>query len=188
MPDYNPPANPPRPTLRDRGRAVYQRFKALQGDPHYVAMGVAVGVFVAFTPTIPLHTAIALGMALLFKGSKPAAAIAVWISNPFTIPFFYYASFKLGTVILGHDVPLRGHPPTVHQLLRMGWDVTIASIVGGALLGFIPAVAAYFLSFRLFQGIRKRRLQRKLTQIESDHARKEMDQKRSWALKENDRP
>lgn len=167
MPDHTKPAIVHRPTFKQRWRALYQKFKSLQGDPHYVAMGVAIGVFVGLTPTIPLHTAIALGLAFLLKASKPAAAIAVWISNPVTIPFFYYASFKLGTLILGHDLPLHGHQPTVYQLLRMGWDVTIVSIVGGALLGLIPAVAAYFLTFRLFQGIRRRRKLRKLSRSET---------------------
>ena len=161
MPDHTKPATAHRPPLAERWQALYQKFKSLQGDPHYVAMGVAIGVFVALTPTIPLHTAIALGLAFLLKASKPAAAIAVWISNPVTIPFFYYASFKLGTLILGQELPLHGHQPTVSQMLKMGWDVTIVSIVGGALLGIIPAAAAYFLAFRLFHGIRRRRKLRK---------------------------
>lgn len=167
MADHTKPANAPRPTLSERWQALYQRFKSLQGDPHYVAMGVAIGVFVALTPTIPLHTAIALGLAFLLRASKPAAAIAVWISNPVTIPFFYYASFKLGTLILGHEVPLHGHHPTVSQLLKMGWDVTIATIVGGALMGIIPAMAAYVLTFRLFHGIHLRRQIRKWARSES---------------------
>lgn len=170
MPDHNPSANAPGPTISGRWRALYQRFKSLQGDPHYVAMGAAIGVFVALTPTIPLHTAIALGFALLLKASKPAAAIAVWISNPVTIPFFYYASFKLGTLILGHEVPLGGHQPTVSQLLKMGWDVTVAAIVGGALLGIIPAVAAYIVTFRLFLGIHRRRQLRRLSRTETGEA------------------
>jgi uncharacterized protein (DUF2062 family) len=167
MPDPNKSATAARPPLSERWRTLYRRIKALQGDPHYVAMGVAIGVFVALTPTIPLHTAIALGLAFMLRASKPAAAIAVWLSNPLTIPFFYYASFKLGTLILGHELPLKGHQPTVSQLLKMGWDVTIATIVGGALLGIIPAVAAYFLTFHLFQRIHLRRQQRKLSRMQA---------------------
>jgi len=37
-------------------RDFIERAKTLQGDPHYVAMGMAIGVFVSVTPTIPFHT------------------------------------------------------------------------------------------------------------------------------------
>jgi uncharacterized protein (DUF2062 family) len=40
---------------KERGKAFYLRIKSLQGDPRYVAVGMAVGVFVAFTPTIPFQ-------------------------------------------------------------------------------------------------------------------------------------
>lgn len=149
------------PTWRKRLKALYERFKSLQGDPHYVAMGAAIGVFVAVTPTIPFHTAIAVGLAFIFKASKPAAAIAVWVGNPLTVPFFYYASFKIGTLILGHEVPLRGQLPGVAQMLKMGWDVTVAMIVGGAILGILPAIASYYLTFHLFQKIHLHRSLRK---------------------------
>ncbi len=36
-------------------REFFEHAKKLQGDPHYVAMGMAIGVFVAITPTIPFH-------------------------------------------------------------------------------------------------------------------------------------
>ena len=40
-----------------------------------MAMGTAVGVFVAFTPTIPFHTILTIALAFVFRGSKPAALI-----------------------------------------------------------------------------------------------------------------
>lgn len=158
------PDNKPSLTWRLRIKRLYQRFKRLQGDPHYIAMGTAIGVFVGFTPTIPLHTAIAIGLAFVFKASKPAAVIAVWVANPVTIPFFYLAAFKIGTLILGHEVPLAETLPTVKHLIRMGWDVTVAMIVGGAILGIIPSIMAYLFTFKLFQRIQMRRTQRKAGQ------------------------
>lgn len=159
MPDTTPPL-----TWRLRIKRLYHRFKALQGDPHYIAMGTAIGIFVGFTPTIPLHTVIAIGLALLFKASKPAAVIAVWVANPVTIPFFYWAAFKIGYLILGHEVPLADTLPTVKHLIRMGWDVTVAMIVGGAILGIIPSIMAYLFTFKLFQRIQLRRKARKAGQ------------------------
>ena len=75
--------------LRKRIKQGYLQVKELHGDPHYVAMGMAIGIFVACTPTIPFHTVIAIFLAFLFRGSKVAAAIGVWFSNPLTMPLLY---------------------------------------------------------------------------------------------------
>ncbi len=161
MTENRPPHTRQPVTWRGRIHRLYRRFKALQGDPHYIAMGTAIGVFVGFTPTIPLHTAIAIGLAFIFKASKPAAVIAVWVGNPVTIPFFYYAAFEMGKLMIGHDMPLHGTIPGVTQLVKMGWDVALAMIVGGAILGIVPAVAAYFIAFHLFRRVKARRQARK---------------------------
>ena len=79
---------PKKKTLKEISRRSLARIKELNGDPHYVALGMAIGVFVGVTPTIPFHTALALGLSFIFRGSKAAAAIGVWFSNPITIPFF----------------------------------------------------------------------------------------------------
>ncbi len=72
------------------------KIKELHGDPHYVALGLAIGIFVAITPTIPFHTILAVALAVLLKASKPAAILGVWASNPFTVVFLYYACYKTG--------------------------------------------------------------------------------------------
>ena len=77
-------------------RAFIANAKTLQGDPHYVAVGMAIGVFIGITPTIPLHTVIAVALAFVLRGSKPAAIIGVWFANPITIPLFYWASYEIG--------------------------------------------------------------------------------------------
>ncbi len=76
------------PSLKDRFIRCISDFKNLKGDPHYIALGMAIGVFVSITPTIPFHTVIALAMVIALPGSKAAAALSVWFSNPITIPFF----------------------------------------------------------------------------------------------------
>jgi hypothetical protein len=57
------------------------RTKALNGEPRYAAMGMAVGIFVSATPTIPFQTLIAVALAFIMRGSKAAAAVGVWLSN-----------------------------------------------------------------------------------------------------------
>jgi uncharacterized protein (DUF2062 family) len=138
-------------------KGFYSRVKSLQGDPHYVAMGMAVGVFVAFTPTIPFHTILTIALAFAFKGSKPAALIGSWLNNPLTFPAFYYGSYKMGVLMVGHNIPMTLKYDNIKGLLTHGWDVAIAMVAGGALLGILPAVGAYFLTFYLFRKIRTHR-------------------------------
>jgi len=122
-----------------------------------VAMGMAVGVFVAFTPTIPFHTVLTIGLAFLFKGSKPAALIGSWLNNPLTFPAFYYGSYKLGVFMLGREIHMQVRYDSLKELMRLGSDVAVAMIAGGVLLGILPAIGAYFLTYHLFLKIRAHR-------------------------------
>ena len=148
--------------LKQRLHDFIERAKKLQGDPHYIALGMAIGVFVAITPTIPFHTAIALALALMLRGSKAAAAIAVWISNPVTIPIFYLGSYKVGNFILGNSIPFDPKYESLSELVKLGADATIAMMVGGVILGIIPGIAAYFITRKVFTTLRARRAEKHL--------------------------
>ena len=82
--------------LKKKIAVFIEKVKKLNGDPHYVAFGMAIGVFVAMTPTIPFHTILAIILAILLNASKPAAVLGVWVSNPFTVVFLYFACYKVG--------------------------------------------------------------------------------------------
>ena len=135
--------------LRQRIRKGYLQVKELHGDPHYVAMGMAIGIFVACTPTIPFHTIVAVFLSFLLRGSKAAAAIGVWFSNPLTIPPLYWASYQIGALLVpGARIPenlVRSLP----ELFKMGLGVSLSAILGGMLLGILPALAAYGLTRKL---------------------------------------
>jgi uncharacterized protein (DUF2062 family) len=138
-------------------REFVESFKTLQGDPHYIAMGMAVGVFVSITPTIPFHTVIAIAMAFILRGSKPAAAIGVWLCNPVTLPLFYLASYKTGVFLLGITIPENIDLEHVTGLMKMGMDVSIAMVIGGVILGIIPGIAAYFVTREAVKIVRSRK-------------------------------
>ncbi|MDL1968829.1 MAG: DUF2062 domain-containing protein [Deltaproteobacteria bacterium] len=143
--------------LKEKIRRLIIRVKQLNGDPHYVALGMAIGVFISVTPTIPFHTVIALALAFILRGSKAAAAIGVWFSNPVTIPFFYKGSYDLGISILGNSAPFSTKYESILELLKLGVDVTIAMITGGVILGILPGIASYFITRRIFIKLRLRK-------------------------------
>jgi hypothetical protein len=125
------------------------RIKHLNGDPHDVALGMAIGVFIGVTPTIPLHTALALLLAFVFRASKPAAMIGVWISNPLTIPVFYLGSYQVGAWMLGISMPFDLKYDSIMELAKVGLDATLAMLLGGVVIGIPPAVASYYITKRL---------------------------------------
>lgn len=139
-------------------RRFIRKAKRLQGNPRYLAKGAAIGVFVGVTPTIPFHTIIAIALAFIFKGSKPAAAIGTLSGNPVTIPFFYMGSYKVGKLILGSKAALTCDYWTVQELLKLGFDTTMAMILGGVILGILPAIAAYLIALSVFSTIHDRRI------------------------------
>jgi uncharacterized protein (DUF2062 family) len=138
-------------------RNFVERVKKLKGDPHYISMGMAIGVFVSITPTMPFHTVIAVALAFILRGSKAAAAIGVWFCNPISAPFFYLGSYKAGMLILGHSAPFNIKYESVLELFKLGMDVTVAMIVGGVILGILPGFASYFITRNIITKIRARK-------------------------------
>ena len=143
-------------SIKNRLKAFFVRIKELQGDPRQIAMGMAIGVFVSITPTIPFHMIIAVALAFLLKGSKSAAIIGSFLANPITIPFFYVAGFKVGTFILNKPIPFDVKFESFTTLMSLGLDVTIAMIVGSAVLAILPAITAYILTYRVMTTVREK--------------------------------
>lgn len=142
-------------------REFVDRIKNLEGDPHYVAMGMAIGVFIGITPTIPFHTVLAVALAIVLRGSKAAAALGVWFCNPVTAPIFYWGSYKVGMYLLGNSMPFDVKYESILELLELGMDVTIAMIAGGVILGILPGIASYFITRKIITTIRLRRVLKK---------------------------
>jgi uncharacterized protein (DUF2062 family) len=144
--------------LRHQIKRGAARLKELPGDPHYVAKGMAIGVFVSITPTIPFHTVIALALAFIFRASKIAAAIGVWFSNPLTIPIFYFASYRAGSLLFGDLEACNGVCESVTDLLKLGIEVALATIIGGIVIGLGPAAAAYFITRTIVARMKSRQI------------------------------
>jgi uncharacterized protein len=141
--------------FRRRIQQWRNRLKNFRGDPHFVAMGMATGVFVAATPSMPFQTVIAVALAFILRSSKAAAAISVWISNPITFPVFYLASYKVGALLFGISAADHSGAEPV-DILKLGADVTIAAVTGGIIIGLCLAVTTYFITRKIYTKIRSR--------------------------------
>jgi uncharacterized protein (DUF2062 family) len=129
---------------------IIQSFKELHGNPHYLALGIGIGVFVGMTPTFPLHTIIAIPLAHIFRGSKRAALLGVWISNPLTLPFCYYISYKVGMLTLDKPSPFKSLKLiSFSDFLNLGLEVGGAMMLGGLILGVILGLLTYMITYHV---------------------------------------
>jgi len=143
--------------LKQKTAQFIENVKQLNGDPHYIATGMSIGVFIGITPTFPFHSILALALAYILRASKAAAAIGVWIGNPLTMPFIYLGSYKTGALILGTSIPFDIKYTTFTELAKLGVDATLALLMGGIIIGIPPSAAAYLITRRLVKKLRSRR-------------------------------
>ena len=133
-------------------------FLRLQEDPRRLAWGMALGVFIAFTPTIPFHMVGALALAALLRVSPVTAFLGIQICNPLTIPAIYLAAYKVGQFLLYRGKPLV-FPETFSFKAWMDvlWQGGVALQVGGVVLAIPPAIASYFITLWIVQRYRRRK-------------------------------
>jgi uncharacterized protein (DUF2062 family) len=84
-------------------------YKILHIDdsPHKIALGLAAGLFIAWTPLLGVHLLLVIALTILLRANKFAALTSVWVSNIFTIPFVYYPSYLVGRVVCNISTPHR---------------------------------------------------------------------------------
>jgi hypothetical protein len=144
-------------------RLLYLRLLRLKGQPQEVAGGVAIGVFVGMTPTVPLHTVLAVLIALILKKSKLAAALGVWVANPFCLPFIYLLDYKVGQMVTGAEAPsLAISNFSIANLVQLGWSISYPLLFGGAITGILCAIPSYFITKRLILLYQSRRRHRRV--------------------------
>lgn len=183
--------NESRGLLTNLGRLTRLRLlvplKRGQMPPEYVARGVAVGLAVAFTPTVGVQLIAVFGLWALsrylpdrFHFHIVPAFAWVWITNIFTIGPIYYTFLLTGQVMLGRfdelgSVGLGAFSERLNELVTADtgflqglWEGTVAlfDIWGLPLfLGSVPwaigtAWLGYVWSIRFVTRFRDRRLKR----------------------------
>ncbi len=115
---------------------------------HSVSVAVFWGMLVAFLP-IPGQMPLAALAALYFRCNLPLSCALVWISNPLTMPFFFFVTYSLGRIILRMDPIVFAAPPEMswewvsHELLTLWYPLYIPLMVGGIAFGIISGALSY---------------------------------------------
>jgi len=130
---------------------TYERFLKIRGNPHEIALGFALGLFVGMAPCMGVQTIIAVFFASLFKWNKISAAVGVWISNPVSAPFLYGFTFYVGSLITG--ITESFHPVGIfdfsylYQIILKAREIFWTLTLGGIIAGLPVAVMGYYLSY-----------------------------------------
>ncbi len=145
--------------LKKRLKEYYEQLISLKGEPDAIAAGLAIGVFIGVTPTIPFHTVLIVLFCVLLKKNITAGYLGSWlISNPLTIPLFYISQYRLGKYLLGSGYPrFCFRHNSVVDIIEKGWDVFVPLFVGGLIMAPFFAVPAYIIVRRLILAIRKKK-------------------------------
>lgn len=144
---------------------------------HSVSFALLIGLFCCFLP-IPFQMVACVFICIWIRCNIPIALVCVWISNPFTMPPMFFATYKLGTWILGQ--------PNEVSRISLSWEwlsaqigVVWAPLILGSLITGIATGSIAFVIARLWWRWRvskewsRRRAQRmKLVEATRNAARK----------------
>ena len=174
-------------------KKAYVRFLKIRGTPQEIALGFALGIFVAMSPTMGFQMAIAIPIAALLGWNKIAAAMAVWVSNPFTAPFIYGPTYFVGAKLMGMPLGLKAAESasgsTMLAFAEKAPKIFGAMTMGGVVLGLPLAVISYFLAFYAVQkyrtDIKAKIVEKKDKLVEKSRKRRERRARKKKKKKRN---
>jgi uncharacterized protein (DUF2062 family) len=150
-------------------RQSLRRLLAIDDPPERTALAFSVGIFIAFSPLLGLHTILATFLAFVFRFNKVAIYTGTFVNNPFlTLVPIILASYAIGAIVLGRPLRLpeegmrllkEPHLLTAgywQALFSHAWDILLPFSIGGTVLSVVCSLAAYPLTLRLLR--RRRRL------------------------------
>jgi uncharacterized protein (DUF2062 family) len=148
-------------------RAAFRRLLAIDDPPERTALAFSIGVFIAFSPFLGLHTIMATLIAFMFRFNKIAIYTGTFINNPFlTLVPIIIASYAVGAFILGRplSIPDEGlellkNPRLLsgeyyRQLFVQSWSIVWPFSVGAMALSMVCSALAYPLTLRALRAYR----------------------------------
>ncbi len=149
-------------------RSLVSKLLNLHDAPHALAGGVAIGMFMGFTPLFGLKTLLCIGAAYVLRCNPIAAVIAVSLHDVVTPiwPVLLEIEYAIGSRIVGFfdGVP---HPVSVtdfhlHDLMKWTTFFTVGMpmLVGSIFLSAPAAALSYALMLPVFKSRERKRLER----------------------------
>jgi len=146
-------------------RRHWHELVQLHDTPHSIAGGVAIGIFMGFTPLFSIKTLLAILIAWIFRCSKVSAAVAVNLHDV-TLPLapvIFRLEYGIGYWILSspHHWPPRIHIGQFHVDEWLHWGKFVSVIwpmlIGSIIFGIPLAVAGFFITLPIVEKYQKHR-------------------------------
>ncbi|MEQ9069058.1 MAG: DUF2062 domain-containing protein, partial [Gimesia chilikensis] len=105
----------------------------LDDSAHSIALGTAIGMFIALTPTVGIQMLLVVCVAFLtrplFRFNQVASLITVYISNPLTIVPIYWFDYKVGTLFVGGSLTQKDFARILEFEGFSGWWETVKQLL-----------------------------------------------------------
>jgi uncharacterized protein (DUF2062 family) len=141
------------------------RVRRIDGSANSIAVGVAWGVAVSFTPFYFLHIGIAVAGSWFMGGSLLGAAIGTLVLNPLTFPLIGWLTYSIGSYFLASSTNFESMGE-----LSMGYIVDnfseivmpflLPMALGGFLVAFVSWIIVFLIVRILVSRYRELRIQR----------------------------
>ena len=150
-------------------RYTKHRIVRLSDSSQKIALGLAIGAAISFTPLVGTHFIQAGFIAYMIRANFLAALIGTFAGNPWTFPFMWWSAMSFGSFLFH----LMGLPAEVTLPKEMNLDIIWDMIknepfrifapwfVGGYLLGLITMPVTYPVFYQLVNGAKKARMRAK---------------------------
>lgn len=145
----------------------WRKLMSLKDTPHAVAGGLAIGMFVGFTPLFGVKTLLALGLAWAARCNPIAAVIAVSLHDLLipVAPFMLRLEYDIGFWLFSHPHHLPPHLDLLGEHLPIAkmleWttflDVGLPILVGSLIVSIPIAIGVYFCALALMKESGNRR-------------------------------
>lgn len=160
-------------------KKAYTRFLKIRGEPREIALGFSLGLLVGMTPAMGFHTVIAVFFATFFKWNKISAALAVWITNPFTAPVIYSMNYVVGAKAMGLTKAYKLSDgltsSTFLEMIKKTPEIFGAMTIGGFIIGIPLSLVGYHIIYSA------------ISRYQEDIKRKLVEQKLKHAIKKEQR-
>lgn len=160
-------------------RYILLRLKRLPFSPYRIAIGGAAGVFAVFTPFLGAQLLMAAMVAWMLRGSILASFLTSFVGNPLTYPIIWFATFHIGTILLGDAAALHlgdlqhkvgalgdaignGSGSSTVNALESLWPIVKPMAIGAVPVGGLAAFVTYVCVHRLVSVSRAARQRRRL--------------------------
>jgi len=130
-------------TLKER----IKRLLKLHSSPPEIALGVAIGVFIAILPLYGFHTILVIIAAFLIRpANKIAILLGTNISTVLTFPFITWGGYNIGRVVLKDHYPALGWQTFKFFSYKTLLNFYYPLFIGSVILGVFLAAVFYFIT------------------------------------------